>query len=131
MLKPGTIYVVPSNHHVEITDHDVTLLPDGDGRPTPSVNLLLTSAAEVYNEKLIAVILTGTGSDGTAGARTVHERGGTVIIQNPETAAYPGMPQSLAPETVDFVADLANIGSILGDLISGKPLISPQINTPT
>ena len=126
LLKPGTIYVVPSNHHVEITDHDVTLLPDGDGRPTPSINLLLTSAAEVYNEKLIAVILTGSGSDGTAGARTVHERGGTVIIQNPETAAYPSMPQSLAPETVDYVVDLANIGSVLGDLISGKPLLSPH-----
>lgn len=129
LLKPGTIYVVPSNHHVEITDHDVKLLPDGDGRPTPSVNLLLSSAAEVYNEKLIAVILTGTGSDGTAGARTVHERGGTVIIQNPQTAAYPGMPQSLEPETVDFVADLADIGSILADLVSGKPLSSPQTNT--
>ncbi len=129
LLKPGTIYVVPSNHHVEITVHDVKLLPDGDGRPTPSVNLLLNSAAEVYNEKLIAVILTGTGSDGTAGARTVHERGGTVIIQNPQTAAYPGMPESLEPETVDFVADLADIGSILADLVSGKPLGSPQINT--
>ncbi len=128
LLKPGTIYVVPSNHHVEITDHDVTLLPDGDGRPTPSVNLLLSSAAEVYGEKLIAVILTGTGTDGTAGARIVHEREGTVIIQNPATAAYPGMPQSIAPETVDFVADLSNIGSILGDLISGKPIISSKID---
>ena len=129
LLKPNTIYVVPSNHHVEITDHDVKLLPDGDGRPTPSVNLLLTSAAEVYNEKLIAVILTGTGSDGTAGARTVHERGGTVIIQNPQTAAYPGMPESLEPETVDFVADLADIGSILAELINGKAPGLPQIHT--
>ncbi len=122
LLVPGTIYVVPSNNHVEITDHDVTLLPDGIGRPAPSVNLLLTSAAAIYGEKLIAVILTGTGSDGTAGAQTVHEAGGTVIIQNPATAAYPGMPGSLSSHSVDFVADLPNIGSVLGALITGSPI---------
>ncbi len=55
LLEPGTIYVVPSDHHVEITDHDITLLPDGDGRPTPSVNFLLTSAAAIYGERLIAI----------------------------------------------------------------------------
>src|SRR6478752_544640 len=66
-LHPGTIYVVPANRHVQITDHDMTVLPDGAGRPKPSVDLLLTSAAAVYGEQLIAVILTGTGSDGAAG----------------------------------------------------------------
>jgi two-component system CheB/CheR fusion protein len=118
-LHPGTIYVVPANRHVQITDHDMTVLPDGAGRPKPSVDLLLTSAAAVYGEQLIAVILTGTGSDGAAGGRAVHDAGGTVVIQNPTTAAYPGMPAALAPQTVDIVADLPQIGAILHDLLAG------------
>ena len=118
-LQAGTIYVVPANRHVEITTHDMTVLPDGAARPKPSVDRLLTSAAAVYGEQLIAVILTGTGTDGTAGARAVHEAGGTVVIQNPATAAYPGMPASLAPDIVDVVADLPQIGAILHDLLAG------------
>ncbi len=124
-LQAGTIYVVPPNHHVEITDHDLTVLPHIAGRPKPSIDLLLISAAAVYGEQLIAVILTGTGSDGTRGAWAVHAAGGTVVIQNPRTAAYPGMPESLAPDTVDIVADLPRIGPILGDLLAGVP-VPPQ-----
>ena len=124
LLEPGTIYVVPSNNHITITDHDVTILPDGNSRPKPSVDLLLITASEVYGEKLIAVVLTGTGSDGTVGAQIVHQNGGTVIIQNPATAAYPGMPQSLDPKTVDFVANLEEIGPLLFDLIGGYPVSS-------
>ncbi|HEY0607501.1 MAG TPA: chemotaxis protein CheB, partial [Herpetosiphonaceae bacterium] len=111
-LHAGTIYVVPSNRHVEITDHDMTVLPDGPQRPKPSVDLLLSSAAQIFGEQLIAVILTGTGSDGALGAQAVKHAGGTVVIQNPATAAYPGMPMSLAPQTVDIVADLPEIGRI-------------------
>ncbi|MEI6046797.1 MAG: CheR family methyltransferase, partial [Chloroflexota bacterium] len=124
VLQPGTIYVVPSNRHVQITDHEVAILPGemGEGRSKPSINLLLSSAAEVYGEKLIAVILTGTGTDGTAGAETVNLLGGTVLIQDPATAAYPGMPRSLASQSVDIVADLDRIGTILVNLVTGIPV---------
>jgi two-component system, chemotaxis family, CheB/CheR fusion protein len=126
LLQPGMIYVVPSNNHIAITQHDVSILPYSQERPKPSVDLLLSTAAEIYGEKLIAIILTGTGSDGKLGAHSVHENGGTVIIQNPATAAYPGMPQSLDPQTVDMVADLEQIGTILSNLLSGQ-LISNQL----
>lgn len=129
-LQPGTIYVVPSNNHIEITDHDVTVLPDGPGRPKPSVDLLLNSAAAIFGEQLIAVILTGTGSDGTEGAVAVKQAGGTVVIQNPATAAYPGMPQSLAPHTVDIVADIERIGSIVHDLLTGVTVLEPHDDAP-
>ena len=120
-LVAGNVFVVPSNRHVEITDHAVRVRPDGDGEtgPHPSVDLLLTSAAAVYGEGLVAVILTGTGTDGTEGAREVKAAGGTVVSQNPETAKFPGMPLSLAPSTVDIVADLDAIGPLLRDLLSG------------
>jgi two-component system CheB/CheR fusion protein len=82
-------------------------------RPKPSINRLLGSAARAFGEQLIAVILTGTGSDGASGAHEVKAAGGMVIIENPETAAYPALPASLAPTTVDLVADLDRIGPLL------------------
>lgn len=118
-LLSGTVYVVPANHHVEVTDHDITLHPHKEGRPKPSIDLLLSSASEVYGERLIAVILTGTGSDGALGCRAVKAAGGTVLIENPDTAAYPGMPQSVEHQIVDIVADLPRIGPILYDLLTG------------
>jgi two-component system CheB/CheR fusion protein len=121
-LEPGVVYVVPSNRHIQISDSAIELQEENAGRFKPSIDLLLTSAAEVYGERLIAVILSGTGSDGAAGARTVKKAGGTVIIQDPDTATYPGMPLSLAPNTVDIVANLERMGRILRDLIAGVPV---------
>jgi two-component system CheB/CheR fusion protein len=65
------------------------------------------------------VILTGFGSDGADGARRVKELGGTVVIQNPKTASHPEMPLSLAPTTVDIVAELEAIGPLLAELLTG------------
>ncbi|KYF81733.1 hypothetical protein BE11_12240 [Sorangium cellulosum] len=111
---------MPAGRDVEITDHELRLLPENSARPKPSVDTLFRTAAEVFGENLIAVVLTGNGSDGTAGARHVKKCGGTVIIENPDTAKFRGMPESLAPTTVDIVADLGRIGSILNDLVSGS-----------
>jgi two-component system CheB/CheR fusion protein len=119
-LQNGTIYVVPADRHVEITDHAVRVLTEPHrGRPAPSIDLLLGSAADAFGEQLIAVILTGLGSDGADGARRVKEMGGTVIIQNPQTATHPEMPLSLAPTTIDIVAELAAIGPLLNELLAG------------
>ncbi|HEV2461453.1 MAG TPA: chemotaxis protein CheB, partial [Ktedonobacterales bacterium] len=118
-LRPGVAYVVPANRHVHITDSHIELSTDGSARPIPSVDILLRSAAEAFGDRLIAVILSGTGSDGAAGARMVKQAGGTVIIQDPDTATYPGMPLSLAPTTVDIIATVDKMGGILRDLLSG------------
>ncbi len=118
-MEPGVIYVVPANRQVAITDGHVRLRTDNGAGPRPSVDLLLSSAAQAYGERLVAVILTGSGSDGAAGAWDVNAAGGTVIIQNPATAPYPSMPRSLAPTTVDIIADIEQIGPILHDLVTG------------
>src|SRR5947209_2934231 len=70
-LEPGVVFVVPAYRHVEITDHDIALREEGHGRSKPSIDFLLTSAARLFGEELVAVILTGTGSDGAAGAYEV------------------------------------------------------------
>lgn len=121
-LEGGKIYVVPANKHVKIADGHVHLESDHLERPVPSVDKLLSSAAESYGEHLIAVILTGSGSDGAAGAVAVKNSGGLVIIQNPETAPYPSMPLSLPPTVVDHVVEMEQIGPLLYDLLKGVNL---------
>ncbi len=117
-LEAGTIYVVPSNRHVEISDHEVSVHADAERRPTPSVDLLLATAADVFGEGLIAVILTGSGSDGAAGAHAVKVAGGTVVIQDPATAAFPLMPRALAASLVDAIVPLVEIGPFLVTLLA-------------
>ncbi|MGI8484468.1 MAG: chemotaxis protein CheB, partial [Thermomicrobiales bacterium] len=112
-LLPGNIYIVPSNRHVEITDHEVRVHADATRRPTPSIDLLLATAAKMFGERLVALILTGSGSDGAAGAHAVKEAGGTVIIQDPATAAFPSMPRALASPLVDATIPLDDIGAFL------------------
>jgi two-component system CheB/CheR fusion protein len=121
-LESGKVYVVPANRHVRIADGHVHLEADHADRPKPSVDILLSSASESYGEHLIAVILTGSGSDGAAGAVEVKNSGGTVIIQNPQTAQYPSMPLSLPPTAVDHVVDMEQIGPLLYDLLKGVDL---------
>ena len=119
-LERGKIYVVPANRHVKIKDDHVHLEGDHAERPKPSVDMLLSSAAQAYGEHLIAVILTGAGSDGAAGAVEVKNAGGVVIIQNPQTAAYPSMPLSLPPTAVDHIVEMERIGPLLNDILRGN-----------
>ncbi len=121
-LERGKIYVVPANRHVKIIDGQVHLEGDHADRPKPSVDMLLSSAAQSYGEHLIAVILTGSGSDGAAGAVDVKNAGGVVIIQNPQTAPYPSMPLSLPPTAVDHVVEMEHIGPLLYDILKGTLL---------
>src|ERR687893_827647 len=120
-LEPGTVYVIAADRDVEISDHALTVTtPAGTSpSPRPSVDRLLATAARTFGDELVAVILTGTGSDGATGAQAVKAHGGTVIVQNPDTATYPGMPLAVPSSAIDIVADLEAIGPLLGGLVSG------------
>ncbi|MHB8229811.1 MAG: CheR family methyltransferase [Vulcanimicrobiaceae bacterium] len=116
-LCPGTVYVVPANRHVEINDGHVALR-DGPPHPMPSIDLLFATAAQAYGERLVAIVLTGMGSDGSAGVRAVKSGGGTVMIEDPLTATFPSMPASLPASMVDIVAPADRLGAELEKLLS-------------
>jgi signal transduction histidine kinase len=117
-LQPGTVYVVPANHHVQIIDHELTVLPNDTRRPQPALDLLLTSASTEDDEHLITVVWTGTSSGDAGGGRTVHEAIGNFMTQTPVTAPYPGMSrsESLAPQGYASHPDLAARGDDLQPL---------------
>jgi two-component system CheB/CheR fusion protein len=121
-LKPGTIYVVPSNYNVSIRDHIVEIHNNNAKHPRPSIDTLLSTAADAYGDGLFAVILTGLGTDGAIGAVDVKNAGGTVIVQDPYTARSPSMPLSPPPTAVDFSLPVERIGHVLYDLLMGEKL---------
>src|SRR5579871_5601986 len=123
-LLAGHVYVVPANYHVVISDGHVALEEADSERPLPSIDRLFASAASSYGERLFAVILTGSGSDGALGATMVKQAGGVVVIQNPQTARYPSMPAALPPHIVDFSVDVEEIGPLLEQLVTGDGSIA-------
>ncbi len=126
-IAAATIYFAPAGYHL-LVEEDRTLSLSTDPKVNyarPSIDVLFESAADVYGERLIAVILTGSSCDGSRGLQRVKAAGGTTIVQDPASAAAPYLPSScLASTEVDYVARLEEIGALLIRLVSG--CVSPQ-----
>lgn len=116
-LNDGTVYVVPANRDVAIVDHAANIYLETRGGAKPSIDRLFSTAAQRYGDRVIAIVLSGLGSDGLAGARAVKEHGGTVIVQDPASASYPSLPQLIPPNVVDFVARPEQMGALIGTLL--------------
>ncbi len=97
-INAGRIYIAPGGRHMKVARRDdgtaVIALDDGPliNFCKPAVNPLFTSAAEVWGSKALALVLTGMGSDGLAGAKDLVAAGGHVIAQDEETSVVWGMP---------------------------------------
>jgi two-component system chemotaxis response regulator CheB len=122
-LEPGTVYVAPPDHHLLVNRDGTVSLSQSElvHFVRPSADLLFESMAASYGERSIAVVLTGSGSDGEMGVRAVKTRGGTVIAQSEESAEYFGMPgAAIATKSVDFVLALEEIAPALVTLVMVK-----------
>jgi two-component system chemotaxis response regulator CheB len=87
----------------------------------PSADLLFESVAGAYGARAIACVLTGSGSDGAMGVHAVKSRGGTVIVEDPETAEFKGMPQAAVDTgAADFVVPLDEISAIISGLVEAR-----------
>jgi two-component system chemotaxis response regulator CheB len=95
-IQKSTIYISPQNYHLLI-EKDYTISLDYSEPikfSRPSIDVTFESAATVYNERLVGVLLSGANSDGTAGLAAIVACGGTAIVQDPETAEFTAMPLS-------------------------------------
>ncbi|MFA0962725.1 CheR family methyltransferase [Roseivirga sp. BDSF3-8] len=120
--EAGKIYVTPPNHDVIIRNKMLVLVSSDGIGPKPSVDRLLHSMGENLGSHAIAVIFSGTGSDGSRGILKVHEMGGLVIVQNPEEAEHDGMPMaSIRTEAVDFTMHAAEIGNKIYEITKNQP----------
>jgi two-component system, chemotaxis family, protein-glutamate methylesterase/glutaminase len=121
-LSPGSVIVAPSGFHTLIArDRTVVLVRSGEHPPSrPSADLLLTSLAVAVGPDAIAVVLTGLGHDGAAGATAIKRLGGTLIASSIATSQEPAMPEvAIDTGQVDHVLALDDIGAALTELVSG------------
>lgn len=120
-LSPGTVHIAPPNKHLLVNPDGTLTLAQSElvHFVRPSADLLFESVAASYKERAIAVVLTGTGSDGTMGVQAIKKMGGTVIAQDEATAEFFGMPgAAIQTGNVDFVLPLKEIPSALVTLVT-------------
>ena len=118
-VEPGVVYFAPPDYHLLLDEGPQVVLSVDDlvHYSRPSVDVLFESAADVYGDRLMAVILTGANEDGSSGLAAVCDAGGWAVVQEPATAQSPMMVVSAlkrCPEAL--VLDLDRIAELLGQL---------------
>lgn len=128
-LEPGRVYVAPPDRHLVLHNGRMRLTrgPRENGH-RPAIDPLMRSAAGIYGDRVIGVILSGTRADGSAGLHEIKLRGGLAIAQDPAEAAYPGMPQrAINSVDVDHVLPAGSIAAVLtGAARARRPAAGPQ-----
>jgi two-component system chemotaxis response regulator CheB len=120
-VLPGTVYVAPPDSHLRMgADRRLELSGSAPVRfQRPSANVLFESLAEHIHGAAVVIVLSGMGNDGTDGAVAVKEAGGTVLVQDEETAQCFGMPgAAIAAGVVDSVLPVTQIGRALSEIVA-------------
>ena len=123
-VTPGTVYFAPPNYHLLVDAGPQLALSADDlvNHSRPSIDVLFDSAAQVYREHLLGIILSGANEDGAEGLAAVHDAGGLTVVQEPQTAQSSAMILSaLERRPADLVLDLAGIAELLQRLCPSAP----------
>jgi two-component system, chemotaxis family, protein-glutamate methylesterase/glutaminase len=122
-LAPGTIFLAPPDHHLLVGPEGVLALSSASRVHfvRPSADVLFGSMAEHLGGRAVAVVLSGSGSDGAEGVRAVKRHGGKVIVQDEDSAEFDGMPGA-ARDTgaADRVLPLGEIAGALIELTAAE-----------
>jgi two-component system CheB/CheR fusion protein len=124
-IEPDCIYVIPSKKLMTVEDQKLRLVEKLKGTgPNNAVDIFFTSLAEDLGDRAVGVVLSGTGTDGSKGIEAIKRRGGIVIVQDPLTAAFDGMPNSaIATGYADLIVPPEMIGEELLEFIRDEPLV--------
>ena len=115
----GTVYFAPTDYHLLLDAGPQMALSADDlvHHSRPSVDVLFESAAHIYGNRLLGIILTGANADGAEGLAAVHDNGGVTVVQQPASARSPQMAlAALKLRPADFVLPLHEIAVLLGTL---------------
>ncbi|MCK8491005.1 chemotaxis protein CheB [Spirosoma sp. RP8] len=118
-ISPGTIYIAPADYHLLI-EPDLTFSLDDSEKVNysrPSLDVTFESAADVFGPDLVGILLSGANADGTQGLVAVKKAGGTTVVQKPETAQTPFMPQqAIANAPIDSILDISELIALVNSL---------------
>lgn len=120
-IEAGKVYVIPPGETLEVANGSFVLSKQHRSSPGPQfpIDICFRSVAREYGDRAIAVILSGTGSDGSRGAKVLNEAGGVVLAQSPETSEFDGKPTaSIETGMVHQVLAPADIAEFVNNLSS-------------
>jgi len=122
-VQPNCVYIIPPNRDIAIFHGklQLTLPIEPRGMRLP-IDSFFRSLAEDQHENAIGIIFSGTGSDGTLGAGAIHGAGGLVLVQDPATAKYEGMPNSVIH--AGFATYVQQIKKMPEQLVNGVHLLT-------
>jgi two-component system chemotaxis response regulator CheB len=124
-ISPGVVYLSRPDQHLTVRPDRHFTYTDGTRIKflRSSANPLLETAARAFAGRLIAVVLTGSGSDATDGVQTVKANGGVVIAQDKATSEQWGMPEAaVRTGAVDYVLPLEAIAPAIDAIVNGRPV---------
>ena len=118
-VLPGSVYIVPSDYH-SLIEKDQTFSLDYSEKVNysrPSIDVTFQSAAEIYQDKLVCLLLSGSNADGVNGLITVKKFGGKAIVQDPLTAQVDYMPaQAILRAKIDKVLPIDEMADYINAL---------------
>lgn len=131
MIQPNCVYVIPPGQNMALLNGTLQLLeptePQGHRLP---IDFFFRSLAQDQREKAIAIVLTGTGSDGTLGIQAIKSEGGMVMVQSLDSAEYDGMPRSaISTGLVDYALPPAEMPAKLIEYVSHAFRIPPSTSS--
>ena len=115
-IESGCVYIAPPDYHLLVeSDETFSLSADEPVRfSRPSIDVLFETAAAVFKNALIGIILTGASNDGSSGIVAIKKNGGLTIAQNPAEAQFPFMPKSsIETKEINYVWTLSDIRNFL------------------
>jgi two-component system chemotaxis response regulator CheB len=132
-IVKGQIYIAPPDYHLLVKPEYITLSRGPtENNHRPAIDPLFRTAARVYKQRVVAVLLTGMLDDGTGGLKAVKILNGRAVVQDPEDAMYPGMPRSAIENVggIDYILPLTEIPSILINLVNTPVEVEEENSVP-
>lgn len=137
--REGHIYVAPPDHHLLIDDRRIHLSSGPrENRHRPAIDPLFRSAAESHGSRAISVLLSGSSADGAVGTELIARAGGVTIVQDPDEALHPRMPQAaIVQGPVDHILKEKDIPGLINSLAEpaaadpGDPPAAPPVPVQT
>ncbi len=125
-IKKGKVYLAPANYHmaVELGNYFSLSTEEMINNSRPAIDLTFHSAAYVFREKMVGILLSGANRDGGYGMRCVKEKGGLTIVQDPAECMIDTMPKAAIGMTeIDHVYSIDNIIGFLENLNKNKKVL--------
>jgi two-component system CheB/CheR fusion protein len=131
-LQPGKVYIIPPGKDLSLLDGFLRLTDPGQRKPRAEIDLFFRSLADAYRSDAVAIVLSGTGSDGAVGIKRVKELGGVTMAQSPDDAEHGSMPSaSIATGFIDIVRPARELASEVASFREREDRVAVPLHEPT